>query len=417
MKNLKLLFFVGLCLVLGMGIASANIDIDETFDDGTPFTDLGWAYGVDDPGSATIKGISIFRNTNALNTEVATATLAYNMTSGNQQGSLVNLGTGNGKAWKLTAGQKVFWGQSGNGSIPSGGGVIADYSTDIKVAQLGIGYHVNQIPGSSTSTLIGSVSYLFGNTAVSTTTFSLKYELWPNTAGSGAFVREIRSDGTSRTLGTVAPNKFSMLTTVWAAGADTKWGTIPKTGYGNTLPPPKYPGYPATKYGWQVYANQGSGDGYLYPQGKGWVNGAALTSSSAGVAQGMAVYSFLDTKPASYGTTSSQPKLVDNPWVIPSVFYGTTLSSTETTRLRTWKIAAGNTSATLYVDDIYMEASIRGASPTAAEAKAGDYRIHEFDQTKRYKKSLGSPTLALSPNTQYVGPTGLPVELSIFELR
>lgn len=413
MKNLKLLFLVGLCLVLGMGAASAYIDIDETFDSGTPWVDRGWAYGVDDPGSATIKGISIFRNGSA--GMVSTATLGYNMTSGNQQGSVVSLGTGNGKAWKMTAGQKLFFGQSGNGSIPSGGGYIGHDGPDICVAQVGLGYHANQISGSSTSTLIGSVSYLFGNTARTTTTFSLTYELWPNAAGTGAFIREIRSNGTSRTLGTVTPDKFSMLTTVWSDGPDDKWGTIPKTMYGNVRPAPKKPTYPTPQYGWQLYANNGSGDGFLYPQGKGWANGSALTSSSAGVNQGTCVYSFLDTKPASYGTTSSQPKLIDAPWIIPTVFYGpgtTNPSTTETTKLRTWKIAAGPTSATLYVDDLYLETEIRGASPTAAEAKAADYRVHEFDQSKRYR-----PLATASPNPQYNTVAGLPVELSVFDLR
>lgn len=403
MKNLKFLFLVGLALVLCLGAANATIVIDETFDDGTPWTNLNWAYGVDNPTSAGVKGISIYRNGSA--DMPATATLAFNMTSGNQQGALVTLGTGTGKAWRLTQGQKLFFGQSGGQTtiahIESGGGIINTQKDNNTVAQIGVACDpaVMSLPG---GTLVGQIRYMFGNT----TTYTLTYNLRVNTTGNGLMVEEYRATrnfgGTkARDLGVIPSNKFSMLTTVWNGKmSDTDpnafWGTISKKYYTGNL----------------AISTVGSADGNLYPNGKGWAHSQKLTSAT-GATTGTLVYSFLDKKPV---TASTSTVTLDGGWRI-------LLKGDQANFLKTWKISVENTpGATLVVDDLYYENTVRSINMTEAQQKAADYRIHEFDQTKRYKPDPADPdqtnrTMFLqNANPQYV-TAGFPVELSVFEIR
>jgi hypothetical protein len=361
---------------------------------------------VDSPTSAAVKGISIFRN--GSQGDPATATLAYNMTSGNKQGALVNLGT-SGKAWRLTANQKVFFGQSGQAHVASGGGVIASDGDNITIAQLGVACDP-AVLSLSTNTLVGQVAYLFGEPTG--TTYTLTYNFRVNAAGTGLTVTEFhatRNTGGAlfQTLGDIPADKFSMLTTVWCGKqSDTdpnqRWGTIPKTGYGSMTPGHEGWKYNTTpKFPTAGISNEGSADGCLYPVGKGWLNGQKLTSSTLGTA----VYSFLEKKPA--GTTTGTVPLTDNPWVIAGKYAKTAND------VLTWKISVPNTAgATLVIDDVYFENTIRNYTSTAAEFKAADYRLHEFDQSKRYRPN-GSTLYA---NPQYL-VAGLPVELSIFELR
>lgn len=407
MKNLKFLFLVGLVLVLCLGAANATIVIDETFDDGTPWTNLNWVYGVDNPTSAGVKGINVYRNGRA--TMPSTATLSFNMTSGNQQGALINLGTGTGKAWRLTQGQKLFFGQSGGmapvAHIESGGGIINTEKDNLTVAQIGVACDpaVMSLPG---GTLVGQIRYMFGDT----TTYTLTYNLLVNTTSNGLSVNEHRATrdfggALARTLGVIPSNKFSMLTTVWngkmsATDNNAFWGTLPKKYYtGN----PAAPG---------IGPLIGSADGNLYPDGKGWAHKQRLTSAT-GATTGTLVYSFLDKKPV---TASTETVTLDGGWRILQ-------PGSVANFLKTWKISVPDTpGATIVVDDLYYENTVRSITMTDAQQKAADYRIHEFDQTKRYRPDPADPnpanrTMFLpNANPQYV-TAGLPVELSVFEIR
>jgi len=410
MKNLKFLFLVGLVLVLCLGAANATIVIDETFDDGTPWTDLGWAFNNANgsPTSASVKGISVFRyNDGTYQADMpVTATLAYNMTSGNQQGALVTLGAGTGKAWRLTQGQKIFWGQSGAAHVESGGGIINTNKDNITVAQIGVACDpaVMSLPG---GTLVGQIRYMFGNT----TTYTLTYNLRVNTTSNGLAVQEHRATrnfggALARTVGVIPSNKFSMLTTVWNGkmsdtDANAFWGTNPKKYYtGNSAAP-------------GIGPLIGSADGNLYPDGKGWAPKQKLTSAT-GATTGTLVYSFLDKKPV---TASTSTVTLDGGWRILQ-------KGDQANFLRTWKISVQDTpGATLVVDDIYYESNVRAADmQTDAYRRGADYRIHEFDQTKRYRPDPADPNQANrtmflpNANPQYV-TAGFPVELSVFEIR
>lgn len=403
MKNLKFLFLVGLVLVLCLGAANATIVIDETFDDGTPWTNLNWVYGVDNPTSAGVKGISVFRyNDGTYQADMpVTATLAYNMTSGNQQGALVTLGAGTGKAWRLTQGQKIFWGQSGAAHVESGGGIINTNKDNITVAQIGVACDpaVMSLPG---GTLVGQIRYMFGNT----TTYTLTYNLRVNTTSNGLAVQEHRATrdfggALARTLGVIPSNKFSMLTTVWNGKMSDKdpnafWGTISKKYYTGNL----------------AVSTVGSADGNLYPYGKGWAHSQKLTSAT-GATTGTLVYSFLDKKPV---TASTSTVTLDGGWRILQ-------KGDQANFLKTWKISVPNTAgATIVVDDLYYENTVRSINMTDPQQKAADYRIHEFDQTKRYRPDPADPNQANrtmflpNANPQYV-TAGFPVELSVFEIR
>lgn len=399
MKNLKFLFLVGLVLVLCLGAANATIVIDETFDDGTPWTNLNWAYGVDKPTSAGVKGISVFRDGGA--DMPATATLTFNATSSNLQGAIVNLGTGTGKAWRLNQNQKIFWGQSGAAHVESGNGIINTNRDNITVAQIGVACDpaVMALPG---GTLVGQIRYMFGNA----TTYTLTYNLRVNTTSNGLAVEEHRATrdfggALARTVGVIPSNKFSMLTTVWNGkmndtDPNSFWGTIKKKYYTGNL----------------AVSTVGSADGNLYPDGKGWAHSQKLTSAT-GATTGTLVYSFLDKKPVTASTTTVT---LDGGWRIlekgdPANF------------LRTWKISVADVAgATLVVDDLYYENTVRSLNMTDPQQKAADYRIHEFDQTKRYKPDPDDPDptnrtmFVLNENPQYV-TAGFPVELSVFEIR
>lgn len=399
MKNLKFLFLVGLVLVLCLGAANATIVIDETFDDGTPWTDLGWAYGVDNPTSAGFKGISIYRNGSA--DMPATATLAFGMTPDNQQGAVVNLGAGTGKAWRLTQGQKLFFGQSGAAHVESGGGIINTQKDNNTVAQIGVACDpaVMALPG---GTLVGQIRYMFGNT----TTYTLTYNLRVNTTSNGLAVEEHRATrnfggALARTVGVIPSNKFSMLTTVWngknnATDPNSFWGTISKKYYTGNL----------------AISTVGSADGNLYPNGKGWAHSQRLCSTT-GATTGTLVYSFLDKKPV---TASTNTVTLDGGWRILEM-------GASANFLRTWKISVQDTpGATIVVDDLYYENTVRSLNMVDPQQKAADYRLHEFDQTKRYRPDPADPNQANrtmflpNANPQYV-TAGFPVELSVFEIR
>lgn len=400
MKRFKILVLLGLALVPWLGAAQGTIVIDETFDDGTPWTDLHWVYWGpwDLPTSAAVKGINVVRSGYA--DMPGTATLNFNMTSGNQQGVLITLGAGPGRAWRLTWGQKLFWGQSGMAHVESGGGIINSNKDSTTVAQIGIACDpaVLSLPN---NTLVGQVRYIFG----SVTTYTLTYNLRVNTASDGLVVEEYRAiadyGGTkARDLGVIPSNKFSMLTTVWngknsSTDGYTYWGTIPKKYYtGNDAIP-----------------TVGSADGKLYPVGKGWQHGQRL-SGATGDTTGTLVYSFLDKKPVSASSTTVD---LDGGWRILEL--GNTANW-----LRTWKISVPDTpGAMILVDDIYMENTMRSINMTNREHQVADYRLHEFDQTKRYIYDPADPDphnptmFLLHPNPQYV-TAGFPVELSAFEV-
>lgn len=391
MKILRVFLLSILCLVLALGMANATINLDETFDDGAPFTDLNFAYGNANPTSATVKGMNIYRDADAS----TTGALAFNFTSPNAMGSLVNLGTGDGKAWKLSPNERIFFGQSGVAHVPSGIGEIGNNGDGISVSQIAVSFEpatANKPEGTN----VGSISYYFGGTTASTHT--LVYNLVCGTSGS-INVASVRDGVAGPTVGSLEGNKWALITTVWCSKqSDTDnsqyWSTIPKTAYGsnevghegwlyNKAPHPNAPvGQPAGT-SWE-----GSADGRLYPNGKGWPFGTRLTSSTLGTT----IYTFVGTNPVGVGTTSTAAMVVDNPWVLNGIF------AANGGKIRTWRIQAGPADA-MYIDDLYLEgAYARDRTPTDPFNQAADYRLHAF-------------------NKPYDTPGGLPVELSTFELR
>ena len=385
MRNFGILFLSWLALMLWLGTARGTIVIDETFDDGTPWTDLGWMFGVDNPTSAGVKGINVYRSSYA--DMPATATLAFSAATGNQQGELVSPGNFSSKAWKLAQGQKLFWGRSGMDHVESGDGLINSEKSNTTIAQIGIAYYpaVLALPN---NTVVGQIRYMFG----SASTYTLTYNLRVNTTSNGLAVEEYRAtsnfDGTkTRNLGVIPPNKFSMLTTVWtsiksATDPHGFWGTIPKKYLTGSL----------------AVSTVGSADGNLYPYGKGWQHGQRLCSTIGDTTETL-VYSFLDKKPV---TASTETADLDGGWRILDI--GNTANW-----LRTWKISVPDTpGAMILVDDIYMENTVRSLSMNDLQNKAADYRLHEFDQTKRYRRDPAdpdpsNPTMFIpNANPQYV---------------
>lgn len=428
MKNLKLLLLAGLCLALCVGIANAGgINIDEDFNDGTPFQNLGRNYAnTYVPTSATVKGINICESQYTIWVGTPTATtpatetiLTYNPSSANTQGAIYALGTGAGKAWKLSAGQKLLFGQAGKlaGDQESGDGPVGGYNFDgttttnmnmlaggeiscggggIEIAQSAVSFHTSSTLGNVGADL-GSIKFYFGDNTTSVThdgttgavtndgipsTHTLVYQFLSKGDGT-VDVKKIKDGGTSATISTITADRWAMITTVWAASTNNgtaaagdtsqKWGTIPK----------KY--YTGNRGG--AWTQSGSADGHLYPNGKGWPTGTRLTSSTLGAS----VYSFINTNPL--GTTSTAAMLVDSPWN-----YDVTKVSGAKAKLRTWKIQAGPSNA-LYVDDLYLENDIRNSTLDSGTKQNADYRLHAFD------------------NPFAVSPAGVPVELSVFTLR
>lgn len=417
MKNLKLLLIAAMILAIGSGIAgAAAIDIDEDFNDGVPFENLKRNYAdTYIATSATIKGINVY-DQGFVSAGPATATiLAYNPSSANWAGSIKQLGTtSQGKAWKLNATQRLLWGKAGalSGTQESGDGPVGGYLTDgttttnmdsgagnelqgvgtgIVVAQAAVAFDTTatlQAAGTS----LGSLKLYFGNIATSVThdasgkvtedgipaTHTLVYNFLSNGAGV-VQVKKVcdGASGSSTTIGTIAGDTWSMITTVIdGQPADTdagqKWGTMPKLYYtGNN-----------GSGSWKI---SGSADGRLYPNGKGWPTGTRLTSSTLG----LAVYSFVNANPAGTTVTTA---VVDSPWLPngPKVDAGQG-------KVRTWKIEAGSGNA-MYVDDIYLESDIRTGTMDSGLKQNADYRLHAFV-------------------SKATGLAGVPVELSVFTLR
>jgi len=379
MKGLKLLLLVGLCFLFGLTVASAgNIDVDETFTDGTPFTDLNNATT-----SATIavKGINPYTTPGGwADWGLDPGKLEYNPTSALTQGSLFALGDGPGMCWKLDPGQQLFWGQAGNncGGEESGLGTVAQYGAAIEVSQVALAVN----PSSADKTVgtpLGSIRYYFGSGTIGLfgdpsqptgTTHTLAYNL---VAGGGGVVdiMEIRDGGMGEKVGTFPGDTWTQITTVF--GGSEAWDLAP-------------------------WATQGAGTGFfLTNTPKGWPNNTLLTSSILTITVEplttttlTSVYTFVDANPLGNATTPAW--LVDNPWTIATI-------PATNSKIRTVRYAAGPADE-LYIDNLYIEDDMRnGALPASVAQKITNMRSHKF------------------AGEYYPVPAGVPVELSVFTVK
>jgi hypothetical protein len=159
MKHCRILFLLALCSLFLLTLASANIVLDEDFSDDTPFTDL--ARGADGTTTPTLesKGINV---TDESDDPSQVGDLAYNTTSGSKtQGELFTIDAAhNGRCWKLSAAQQLFWGQSGVAGEPSGMGTIACNGDGTQVQQVAVAVEP-ETALKAAGTNVGSISYFF----------------------------------------------------------------------------------------------------------------------------------------------------------------------------------------------------------------------------------------------------------------